>query len=97
MANTTLKVLTKRVSIGDENYVLVELQRTDIENAEKMYGTISYNELDEKGCMKRELNGIEMCCSFDIPHALKMREDEMATRGMSIEEMANYFQRKVNA
>ena len=97
MSNTTLKVLTERVSINEENYVLVELQRTDIENAEKMYGTISYKELDEKGCMKRELNGLEMCCSYDIPHAIMMREDEIATRNMSIEEMANYFRRKVSA
>ena len=95
MGNTTLKVLTKRVNIGEESFVLVELTRIDDGN--KLYGTISYNELDERGCMKRELNGLEMCCSSDISHALTMREDEIATRGMSINEMAAYFKNKVSA
>lgn len=95
MANTTLKVMTKLVSIKDESFVLVQIKRND--DGHIFYGTIPYTELDERGCMKRELNGLEMCLCDDIPHALIMREDEIAIRGMSQEEMIKYFTRKVSA
>ena len=93
MANTTLKVLTKRVNIRNEEFVLVEITRTD--NGMKFIGTIPYSELDDKGCMKRELNGLEMCLTDSIPHALEMRDDEIATRNLSETEMINYWKNKL--
>ena len=94
MANTTLKVLTKNVSIHDEHFVLVKITRID--NGMEFIGTIPYSELDEKGCMKRELNGFEMCLADSIPHALTLREDEIETRGMTPEEMAAHFIAKLS-
>ena len=95
MANTTLKVMTKCVNIKGEEFVLVKITRND--DGHEFFGTIPYTELDERGCMKRELNGLEMCLSDDIPHALIMREDEINIRNMSEEEMIQYFTRKVSA
>ena len=95
MSNTTLKVMTKLVSIRNENFVLVQIKRND--DGHIFYGTIPYTELDERGCMKRELNGLEMCLCDDIPHALIQREDEIAIRGMSEKEIIAYFTRKVRA
>ena len=92
MANSTLKVLTKCVNIRNEEFVMVEITRTD--NGMKFIGTIPYSELDEHGRMKRELNGLEMCLADDIPHALNMRDHEIATRGMSEKEMIAYFNNK---
>lgn len=92
MANTTLKVITKLVDIKGERFVLVKITRTDDGN--EFYGTISYNELDEKGCMKRELNGIEMCLNDTIGRALALREEEINTRGMNKEELIKYYQTK---
>lgn len=87
--NTTLKVLTKLVDIAEERFVLVEVTRTDINK--KFFGTISYNELDSKGCMKRELNGFDMCLADTIGEALDFRQNEIAVRGMSQEQMIEYF------
>lgn len=89
MANTTLKVLTKVVNIHDEKFVLVEITRID--NGMKFIGTIPYTEIDEHGCMKRELNGFEMQLADDIPHALEQRRWEIETRGMTMEQLAQYF------
>lgn len=93
MTNTTLKVLTKCVNIRNEEFVMVEITRTDINK--KFIGTIPYSELDEHGCMKRELNGFEMCLAEDIPHALIMREDAIAIRNMNEQEMLAYFKAKL--
>lgn len=89
MANTTLKVLTRLVNIHEERFVLVEITRKD--NGMKFIGTIPYTELDEHGCMKRELNGFEMQLADDIPHALEQRRWEIETRGMNMEQLAQYF------
>ena len=91
--NTTLKVLTKLVDISGERFVLVELTRTDINK--KFFGTISYNELDSKGCMKRELNGFEMCIADTIGQALDFRANEIAVRGMNEAQMIEYFKNKI--
>ena len=93
MANTTLKVLTRLVNIHDEKFVLVQLTRID--NGMKFIGTIPYTEIDEHGRMKRELNGFEMQLADDIPHALEHRRWEIETRGMSMEQLAQYFIKEV--
>ena len=93
MANTTLKVITKKVIIEDEEFVLVELTRTDDGN--RFFGTIPYSELDEKGCMKRELNGFEMCINETIARAIDMRHDVIKTRGMNEAQLINYYMNKM--
>ena len=95
MANTTLKVLTKCVDIENERFVLVEITRND--DGHKFIGTIPYSELDEKGCMKRQLNGFEMRLSDSIPNALQGRIDEIKTRGMKPEQLLNYFINRAEA
>lgn len=92
-ANTTTKVLTKCVDIRGEKFVLIELTRID--NGKKYFGTVPYTELDEKGCMKREMNGLELCMNETVGRALEMRENEIATRGMSEKEMLSYFMKKL--
>ena len=94
MTNTTLKVLTRVVDIEDEKFVLVKVTRID--NGKEFIGTIPYTELDEKGCMKRELNGIDMALTDDIPHALEMRRDIILTRGMTESQLINYFKTKLS-
>ena len=95
MANTTLQVMTKLVRIKEEKFVLVKITRND--DGHIFYGTIPYTELNEKGCMKRKLNGFEMCLCDSIPQALIQREDEINTRGMNMNQIAAYFINKVSA
>ncbi|MBO7735385.1 MAG: hypothetical protein J6S67_22665 [Methanobrevibacter sp.] len=92
MANSTLKVLTRLVDIEDEKFVLVKITRIDTKD--EFIGTIPYTELDEKGCMKRELNGFDMCLSDSIPHALEGRRDLILTKGMNEAQIINYFKNK---
>ena len=94
MANTTLKVLTRVVDIEDEKFVLVKVTRID--NNKEFIGTIPYTELDEKGCMKRELNGLDMAFADDIPHALELRKDIILTRGMTESQLINYYKTKLS-
>ena len=60
-----MKVITKLVIIENEKFALVYLED------HKKYGTISYNELNEKGRMKRALNGFEMSCENTIKECLE--------------------------
>lgn len=55
-----MKVLVKRVTIQNEDFVLIE--DTDKKYG-RFFGTIPYSELDSEGRMKRPLNGFEMCVS----------------------------------
>lgn len=87
-----LKVLTRCVSIHDEKFVLVKLTHTDVK-----YGTISYDELDDKGCMKRELNGFDMCIADSIDEALESRKFMIETRNMSMEQLVQYVKNTIRA
>lgn len=88
-----MKVLTKLVSIENEEFVLIQDTTKD---GKEYFGTIPYSELDEKGCMKRALNGFEMCISFNnISEALDRRYDAIKTRGMNLEQMQAYYVMKV--
>ena len=93
MANTTLKVLTKKVDIKGKLFVLVKITRTD--DGHEFFGTIPYEELDDKGCMKRELNGLEMCLRDTIGEALDQRLDMINTEGMNMDQMVEYFKSKL--
>lgn len=70
-----MKVLVKRVTIENQDFVLIE--DTDTQYG-RFYGTIPYTELDEEGRMKRPLNGFEMCVSK------KSRGDCVCRRAESI-------------
>jgi len=87
-----MKVITKCVNIENQEFVLVKF-KSNIDGTE-WYGTIPYTELDEKGCMKRELNGFEMCIAENPAKALDRRIDMIKTHGMTIEQMITYFQGK---
>ena len=60
-----MKVITKLVSIENERFVLVYLEE------HKEYGTISYNDIDEHGRLKRRINGLEMSLSKNINDCLE--------------------------
>lgn len=57
-----VRVITKRVVIEDEEFVLIQ---DDSADGKKYFGTISYKELDHGGKVKRALNGFDMCISFE--------------------------------
>ena len=44
------------------------------------YGTVPYSEVDENGCLKRVLNGFEMCCAASPEKAIEQREDVLLAR-----------------
>lgn len=68
-----MKVLTKLVEMDNRKFVLIE----DDQNGIHFYGTIPYTELNEKGGMKRALNGFEMCISVNsIGEALENRNKQ---------------------
>ena len=74
-----MKVITKSVLIDGEEFVLISLDSFTEGQKEtfgdKIYGLISYDYIDENGCMTKALNGIQMCVE--------------ATPEKSIEEMKN--------
>ena len=91
-----MKVLTKCVSMENENFVLIE-DECEVKGKKIHYfGTIPYTELNEKGCMKRALNGFEMCMGYTIPEALERRQDEILTRGLNMDQLVEYYGRKMS-
>lgn len=86
-----MKVLTKNVLIEGEEFFLI----SDIHEGQKYYGTIPYSEV-ENGRLKRQLNGFEMCISFEgIPQAIERREkhiliERFKKEGHTEEELLNY-------
>lgn len=71
-----MKVITKNVNIENEEFALIH----DTQKGRDFYGTIPYTELNERGCMKRALNGFEMCIADTIPEALRRRTNQIAFR-----------------
>lgn len=68
-----MKVLTKKVTIENEDFVLFQ----DEHEGKIYYGTIPYSELDEQGRMKRRLDGLEMCINFEsIERAITDRKTQ---------------------
>lgn len=76
-----MKVLTKRVTIEDKDFVLVQSSdpkyKNFIENNNTFYGLIPYTEIDEQGKMKRALNGFEMGIADSVPKAIENVQDNM--------------------
>ena len=91
-----MKVLTKCVDIENERFVLIKDQCEVKGKMIHYIGTIPYTELDSKGCMKRPLNGFEMCIGDTIPEALERRMDEIKTRNMNETQLIQYFQSKLS-
>ena len=84
-----MKVLTQLVKIENENFVLFKDTTKD---GTEYFGTVPYTEIDKKGCLKRRLNGFDMCISFNsAEEALDRRYDEIKTRGLSEEEITKYY------
>ena len=81
-----MKVLTKRVTIENQDFVLIQ----DEKEGRTFYGTIPYTELNEKGGMKRELNGGEMRIDFESPaKALDNRKIDIV-----IKRLTNHFMKQ---
>ena len=53
-----MKTVIKKVIIEGMDFALV---REPEWGADHQYGTVPYSEVDEDGCLKRVLNGFEMC------------------------------------
>jgi len=68
-----MRVRTQKVNIESQNFVLIE----DTQNGKHFFGTIPYTELDENGCMKRALNGFQMCVRDTIPEAIACRKQSV--------------------
>ncbi len=69
-----MRIITKYVVIEKQEYVLIENEK----DGKKYWGTIPYTEIDEKGRMKRTMNGLEMKVSFkSAQDAYKKRRDEI--------------------
>ena len=73
-----MKVITKSVIFEGQEFVLIK----SAHEGKTYYGTIPCAELDEKGCLKRVLNGAEMRISWEGPaEALEnRRRDVVMTR-----------------
>lgn len=71
-----MKVITKYVNIENEEFALIY----DEQQGRKFYGTIPYTELDERGCMKRALNGFQMCIADTPAEAITLREQSIKFR-----------------
>lgn len=81
-----MKVLTKRVTIENQDFVLIQ----DEKQGRTFYGTIPYTELNEKGAMKRALNGAEMSIDFKNPaKALHNRKVDLV-----IKRLTNHFMKQ---
>lgn len=77
-----MKTITKVVNIQNREFVLIQLEEKDIKwEKGKMligkYGTIDYDLLDEKGCLKHRISGLDMCLSNTISEAIDSRNDEI--------------------
>ena len=76
-----MKVLTKRVTIDDKDFVLIQSSdpkyKNFTENNNIFYGLIPYAEIDEQGKMKRALNGFEMGIADSVPKAIENIQDNM--------------------
>lgn len=82
-----MKVLAKCVNIMGEEFVLISDNTID---GKQFFGTIPYTELDEKGRMKRGLNGFEMSVDFEsIEKAVKRRETDI-----KIEKLTQKYMKK---
>lgn len=89
-----LQVITKSVMIQNEEYVLVKITNS---NNKSFFGTISYNDINENGRLKRQLDGFEMGLSETPAKAIEFRNDIINTRDMDEQQTINYFIRKVRA
>lgn len=95
-----MKVLTKCVSFENQEFVLIK----DISpKGEVYYGTIPFTEIDERGHLKRVLNGFDMEISFNsISEALDNRRrsvvikrlmEPFLSKGMDITEVFEELQK----
>ena len=73
-----MKVVTKSVIIENEEFVFVKNfdEKYHSEN-HIYYGTISVNDLNENGVLKRQLNGFDMCIEDTIGGALQRRKNHI--------------------
>lgn len=86
------EIVSKCLSIrGEENFVLVKISK----DGDVRYGTIPYGEFNEHGELKRRLNGLDMCLSTSISGAIEHRTTLLDCKGMTQEQIAAYFSKKL--
>lgn len=71
-----MEVITKCVVIENEKFVLIRDKKEGLPECYKngeYYGTIPYEELDEHGKLKRQLNGFEIGIEASAGEALRYR------------------------
>ena len=88
------EIITQCVDIEGRKFALIKC--VDIDNCVR-YGTIPYTEFDERGALKRRLNGFDMCLAYSIPSALEMRADLIKCEGMTEEQVIAYFKKKIGS
>lgn len=94
-----MKVITKIVSIEDKKFVLIQTTREDFKEKVNdeiigQFGTIDYDWLDANGRLIRPISLIEMSIATTISQAIENRVDAIKTKGLSIEDMAEYYKNK---
>lgn len=75
-----IKVMTQDFICEGDHYYLVRFNLTDLDDAQRsagladtMFGTISYDEVDSDGKLKRELALIHLFAAKTITEAIKRR------------------------
>lgn len=84
-----MKVLCKHVLIEGQEFVLIE----DKHDEKTMYwGTISYNDLDDKGRIRRMLDGFDMAISLKNPgEAIQRRQVLIVSARLKAEFIAKGY------
>ena len=84
------EIVSRCVSIRSNNFVLVKIDKDN----DIRYGTIPYAELNDKGELKRGLNGLDMCLSSSITGAIESRTCLLDCEGMTQKQIEAYFRKK---
>lgn len=72
-----MKTIIKKLTLVGERFALVQETKW---GKDHQYGTIPYSEIDERGNLRRELNGFEMCVAATSKEAIESRRDSLLVR-----------------
>nr|DAU98663.1 MAG TPA: hypothetical protein [Caudoviricetes sp.] len=72
-----MKTIIKKLTLVGERFALVQETKW---GKDHQYGTIPYSEIDERGNLRRELNGFEMCVAATSQKAIESRRDSLIVR-----------------
>ena len=72
-----MKTIIKKLTLVGERFALVQETKW---GKDHQYGTIPYSEIDERGNLRRELNGFEMGVAATSQKAIASRRDSRIVR-----------------